>query len=170
LVYAEAAPIGRGTPRFITTVAISETSQQFGGNAISFSNKKDAKRYAAKKAIDWLIENQYMPSDGSVKFPKVPQVSAASSTSRETKSKSFAAQVPELCIKLGFTIPTYKSGQPIPPAPYYDMYADFGGDPRIEGKVGEVFNIYGQKNAKEKCAEKVLSFLRHIEKQRKEQY
>lgn len=73
-------------------------------------------------------------------------------------------------MKLGFNIPTYKPKQPIPAAPYYDMYADFGGDPRIEGKIGEVFNIYGQKNAKEKCAQEVLSFLRDIEKQRKEQY
>ena len=115
-----------------------------------------------------------MPADGSVKFPKVPQAQAlrqaATSPSGEPKLKSIAAQVPELCVRLGFNIPTYKTHQPLPPTPYYNMYADFGGDPRIEGRVGEVFNIYGQKNAKEKCAEAVLSFLKDVERQRKEQF
>jgi len=45
-------------------------------------------------------------------------------------------------------------------------YADFGTDPRIDGKVGEVDNVYGKKNAKDAVAKIVLSFLKDIERQR----
>ncbi|KAK3296047.1 uncharacterized protein B0H64DRAFT_460935 [Chaetomium fimeti] len=39
--------------------------------APSFSRKKDAKQYAAKCCIEWLMNGGYMPTDGtSVEFPK----------------------------------------------------------------------------------------------------
>lgn len=47
-----------------------------------------------------------------------------------------------------------------------DGYADFGGDPRIDGKVGEVKNVHGKKNAKDEIARRVFSFLKDIERQR----
>jgi hypothetical protein len=50
--------------------------------APSFGRKKDAKQYAAKCCIEWLMEGGHMPSDGvSVEFPKPPKTSRhASST------------------------------------------------------------------------------------------
>jgi hypothetical protein len=168
-------------------VVIFESSEQFGNNligstskTISFSSKKVAKQYAAKKAIDWLIENKYMPSDGSVKFPKPvppPQPKKVKSQSSDYSpagqgitapgtGPSFASQVPDLCYRLGFSIPKYCITQPIPNTPLWDAYADFGGDPRIDGKVGVVRGIYGQKKAKELCAELVVSFLEDIMRQR----
>jgi hypothetical protein len=163
---------------------ISETSQQFGGNAVSFSNKKDAKQYAAKKAIDWLITNSHMPSNGSVRFPKPPPpIQAAQPKKMKSKSPSdpgtptnsssnttsYAAQIPPLCNKLGFAPPKYEiTRAKADDVPFFNGYADFGGDPRIEGKVGEVFNVYGQKRAKEQIAEIVYSFLKDIERQRGE--
>ena len=51
-------------------------------------------------------------------------------------------------------------------APLYSGYAHFNGDPRIEGKIGEVNDIFGQKNAKEMIAETLHAFLKDIERQR----
>jgi hypothetical protein len=50
--------------------------------APSFGRKKDAKQYAAKCCIEWLMNGGYMPSDGvHVEFPKPPKTSRhASST------------------------------------------------------------------------------------------
>jgi len=159
---------------------ITESSQQFGGNTISFANKKNAKRYAAKKAVDWLIENKYMPADGSIKFPKAPppppapkvkraetSTSGSGSSSAGLPTTTAASQVPILCNTLGFTAPRYTLTQENKAVPLYDGYADFQGDPRIDGPVGKVMGVFGQKRAKEQIAEQVLSFLKDIERQRK---
>lgn len=186
LTYAEAvadAPL----PRFTCALVIFESSEPFGNKfigstskTVSFSSKKLAKQYAAKKAVDWLIENKHMPSDGSIKFPKPippPQPKKIKSQSSghppatqgptaPATGPSFTSQVPDLCYRLGFSVPRYRITQPIPDTPLWDAYADFGGDPRIDGKVGVVRGIYGQKKAKEACAELVVSFLKDIERQR----
>ncbi|KAH6627857.1 hypothetical protein F5144DRAFT_494892 [Chaetomium tenue] len=54
--------------------------------APSFGRKKDAKQYAAKCCVEWLMKGGYMPSDGkSVEFPKPPKTSRhASSTPTPT--------------------------------------------------------------------------------------
>jgi hypothetical protein len=124
-----------------------------------------------------------MPSDGSVRFPKPPPpVQVAQSKKRNSTSPSdrtpangaqitttYAAQIPPLCYKLGFAPPRYEiTRAKADDVPFFNGYADFGADPRIEGKVGEVFNVYGQKRAKEQIAEVVLSFLKDIERQRGE--
>ena len=148
--------------RFACTVTINETSHFFGGNTVTFLKKKDAKQHAAKKTIDWLIENGYMPADGSVKFPKpAPLVNPPKARGAVT----FAGQVPELCTRLGFSIPTYEIVKVSEEASFYSGYAHFNGDPRIDGKVGEFRNVYGKKQAKERCAEEVLLFLKDIERQ-----
>ena len=166
--------------RFACTVAIYESSQPFG-NGMSFSKKKNAKQYASKKAIDWLIKNDFMPADGSVKFPKahplpvvktIEQVQLANLSpagiSKAAPSVSYASQVPELCIRLGFGMPTYKITKHSENLSLWNGYAHFGSDPRIDGKIGEVRSVYGKGNAKEQIAMEVLSFLKNIERQRVE--
>ncbi|KAM3067021.1 hypothetical protein ACMFMG_011803 [Clarireedia jacksonii] len=186
---------------------------------ITTTLQKDAKQHIAKLAVDWLIAQNCMPSDGSVKFPKSPQTPipsapivqngasssrspftspspAAQAYSAPTQSRSpslnsplphrnspsppqdsssssaaavsCATQVPALCIRLGFTRPTYNILPTSPGTAFYYGWADFGSDPRIEGKVGVFRDVYGKKNAKEVCARGVLSFLRDIERQRLE--
>jgi len=181
--------VGQAPARFTCIAALAESPQPFG-DAVSFTKKKDAKQYASKKAIDWLIENKFMPVD-QVKFPKkqpkaVSQAAAgtakaaaaaAAASAQEdnaipaappskSTSTSFAGQIPDLCIRLGFNMPKYEITRASEIAPLYSGYAHFNGDPRIEGKVGEVFDVFGQKNAKEKIAEEVFSFLKDIERQR----
>jgi hypothetical protein len=182
LDYKEAT-IEKGIVRFAFTVKIAESPQSFGGEALSFSNKKDAKKYAAKKAIDWLIANRHMPSDGSVKFRKAPtriqaQLKKCKSVSPSesgtptdgTPPVKYTTKVPALCTKLGFPPPKYEiTRAKADDHSFWHGYADFN-DPRIEGKVGRVFNVWGQKNAKEQCAEIVYSFLKDVEKQRGEEF
>lgn len=173
-----------------TCIAIIPESVQKFGEGFSFSNKKNAKKYASKKAIDWLITHNYMPADGTVKFPKVQQLPqlppkpntsvpplavsvpspAASISSDAAKTKSWASQVPELCTRLGYDIPTYEITKTSETEAFYSGYAHFGGDPRIVGKFGPVQNVYGQKRAKEEIAKELVSFLKDIERQRLEQH
>ena len=77
--------------------------------------------------------------------------------------------VPSLCERLGFQHPSYELTKVTENASLYSGYAHFGGDPRIDGPVGEVTAVYGQKNAKEAIAEELVRFLRSIEKHRLEQ-
>lgn len=154
--------------RFTTIVTIKESDQRFGHD-VSFSVKKESKHYAAKKAIDWLIMNGFMPSDGTVKFPKplLPHVPL----SKENKPPTFASQVPDLCARLGFDCPKYEITKSSPHVEsLHDGYAHFNGDPRVEGRVGECKNIYGKNKCKEMVAEEVLTFLKNIEKHRFEMY
>lgn len=187
------------TPRFVITVLIHESTTRFGREIIglgpkvvSFSNKKSAKQFAAKKAIDWLTENEYIHQNSSlahrpVSTPQQTNVATPPSTSPQTQQSPmtpppvpsprspsatipFAQQVPDLCQRLGLTVPAYRLDQASPGSAMYDAYADFGGDPSIDGKVGEVKNVYGKKAAKEEVARIVCSFLRDIERQRRAQF
>ena len=181
--------------KFRCVVKIHEAPHiQFGDSTVSFTKKKDAKQFASKKAIDWLIYSGFMPPDGSVKWPKVtplpgakiigPKIpsaissggtasttATASGTSPPKATTSFASQIPDLCIRLGFKMPTYKIEKMSPEqSSFYKGYAHFPTDPRIDGKIGEITNIYGQKHAKETIATELYKFLKDIEKQRSEKH
>lgn len=184
------AVIGTAPSRYNCIAVLTESPKSFG-DTISFSRKKDAKQFASKKAIDWLIENNFMPKVG-VKFPvpktpvnqvaaktkvanlmevnspivTVKEISLQSPALTPKPSTSFASQIPELCTRLGFTVPRYEITKVSEHAPLYSGYAHFSGDPRVSGKIGEVESIYGQKNAKEMIAETLYAFLKDIEKQR----
>jgi len=180
--------------RHTCIATIPESIQKFG-EGFSFSNKKNAKKYASKLAVDWLITHNYMPADGTVKFPKVQQLpplppkpntsvplplplplpSFAASVSSDapapaTKTSSWASQVPELCTRLGYDTPTYEITKTSETEAFYSGHAHFGGDPRIVGKFGPVQNVFGQKRAKEEIAKELVSFLKDIERQRLEQH
>jgi hypothetical protein len=198
-------------PRFTCAVTLRETPIRFNATAaVTFSNKKHAKHYASKRAVDWLIGNGFMPKDGSVKFPKVatsqpikrakipppqpkqkvkqelpshpvtpdkapiqeksPLANTATLATLSDGSKTrFTSMVPELCERLGFDVPHYELTKVVDNGALWNGYAHFGGDPRIDGPIGEVKAVYGQKNAKEAIAEELVSFLKSIEKHRLEQ-
>ncbi len=181
LRYIDASNHDKHFPRFSCKVLIYENPQAFEDN-ITFTSKKSAKQYIAKKTVDWLIANKFMPADGSARFPKVRQPniqadpspttgSSARSSSRSppgTPPISYTSLIPELCIRLGFSPPKYVTN--LENSPFTDMYADFGGDPSVNGKVGEVKNVFGRKNAKQQCAALVYKFLKDIERQRQEEF
>ncbi|CAD6501673.1 BgTH12-01923 [Blumeria graminis f. sp. triticale] len=153
-------------PRFSCTVLIPEHPRPFGSNlnTLSFASKKPAKQYAAKKAIDWLIDNNYMPDSGAVRFSK-SQKQSLTSMSQDAAS-TCASRVPRLCQRLGFSPPRYVIEPVTPGSSFYDAYVDFGNDHRVKGVIGEINNIYGKKNAKEELAKIVVEFLRVFEKER----
>jgi hypothetical protein len=92
--------------------------------------------------------------------------STAPSDGGKTK---FSTMVPELCERLGFEPPSYELTKVAENGALYNGYAHFRGDPRIDGPIGEVNNVYGRKDAKEAIAEELVSFLQSIEKHRREQ-
>ncbi|KAG4444063.1 hypothetical protein IFR05_000416 [Cadophora sp. M221] len=176
ITWNEKSEPGKFGPRFTCTLKISESDEIFGSGNYGFSSKvaffstkKTAKKYAAMLAIEWLIQNNHMPNNGAVRFPKVaappaPNVLRAPGDLEQ----SHAGQVPELCIRLGFGVPRYviTPALDIPNNAFWNGYADFGHDPRIDGKVGKVENVHGKKAAKEQVARLVVLFLRDIERQR----
>ena len=164
---ASSAPL-----RFAYTVKISEHPTSIPSNQnVSFTRKKDAKQYASKLAIDFLTSKNLIPSDGSVRFSKpkaTPSSSPLPSPTGDSKP-SFASQVPGLCERLGFSPPTYVVESAAPGSPLYNGYAHFSGDPRVEGKVALFRGVLGRKNAKERCAEGVIGFLKGVERYRLEE-
>lgn len=125
-----------------------------------------------------------MPDDGTVKLPKASapvtaatpatpatparptaQITAKPATSEHT-TPSFTSKVPEICARLGFSPPRYDLSQVVEGGPLWDGFADFGADPRIVGKVGEVKAVFGKKNCKEEAAKLVYAFMKDIERQR----
>lgn len=120
-----------------------------------------------------------MPSDGSARFPKVspqmPQQPKRKSTSPSEPGTpnanggvKYTSLIPHLCGKLGFGPPQYVVEKADNTA-FWNGYAIFPANPIIEGRVGEVLNVYGKDNAKQEIAEVVYSFLKDIERQREEQ-
>lgn len=155
-------------------VTIGEHPEPFGHPNVTFSRKKDAKQYAAKLAIEWLIASKHMPADGSLSFPKSrPQQAAKEnqsgmlvliddSTTSNDKGPSFGQRVAELCAKLAMSPPVYNITAHDDFKAMYSGYASFENSPLIVGRVGEFSNVYGKKRARESCAEKVLEFLEGI--------
>jgi hypothetical protein len=128
-----------------------------------------------------------MPADGSVSFPKPrPQQqqqqratpksspatqsapspapgSAGDDASGATSSgPSFGQRVAELCTKLAMSPPSYVITAHADFQAMYSGYAVFENSPVVMGKVGEFWNVYGKKRAREACAERVLGFLEGI--------
>ncbi|KUJ21039.1 uncharacterized protein LY89DRAFT_715327 [Mollisia scopiformis] len=183
----EETSVGSKPTRFQCTITIEGLPTSFGctnstdQELLTFSSKRPSKQYAAKQAVDWLIANNHMPADGTIKFPKVPQVlqrtatpTATISTSPNLQGTPYTAQVPDLCYRLNIPAPSYvlKPAAAVPNCPLWDGYADFAGHPRFgdEGKVGNVANVVGKKNAKEALAKQVFVFLKGIEANRLKQY
>jgi hypothetical protein len=173
-----------GQQRFVCTATIAESSEVFGSTTVSFGKKKDAKRYACKCAIEWLIEHNFMPAQGGVRLAKVetlgpptPKVSILGAPRKSDAIRasldgvpsmpapgtpSYAHRVASLSTELGFSPPTYVAKQNPEAAAIWSIFAHFPGDPRVHGKAGESVNVYGKKSAKEACAKQVLQFLESI--------
>lgn len=96
-----------------------------------------------------------------------------------TSQTSTAQKVADFSNALGFCQPRWQrepslasSGNPIPAnASYYDMAAfyqdrDAAREPQLAGPLGKVERVYGMKNAKKACAERVLLVLEEIMKGR----
>ncbi|KAF7897543.1 hypothetical protein EAF00_005771 [Botryotinia globosa] len=154
--------------RFGCSVIIKQKNEPIT-TLTTFSNKKDAKKFISKLAIDWLISQNHMPSTGAVKSPKTPIATPVpDARERSTSPTPYPSLVPGHCISLGFNPPAYRLTRMSEGTSFYEIYADFGSDPRINGPVGKLTNIYGKNKAKEACAKEVFKFLKAIERLREQ--
>ncbi|KAK0272977.1 hypothetical protein LTR91_003144 [Friedmanniomyces endolithicus] len=86
---------------------------------------------------------------------------------------SLAQQVHEAVILMGFSQPEWRatpSGDGAFGASYVDMAAHFSildvqKEPRLAGPICKVERVFGKKQAKEQCCERVLSFLKELKPQ-----
>jgi hypothetical protein len=121
-----------------------------------FSRKKDAKQWAAKCCIDWLMTNSYMPTDGvNVEFPKPPKPAPvptpkkrkiATSPTNNTEDgdtnttiknegdEPTAKKVEALCRLMGFNIPQYRI------SPSSAVTPSTGGQNNVNGQQQQYFN------------------------------
>lgn len=149
-----------------------------------FARKKDAKRYAAKCAVEWLRANGYMRQGKSngVAPPQVknrpvtprssspdrkkPKLSAPSpEQSKGPAPKSEAIQeAQQLCARLGSPDkPRYVIAESLEHTGFFSGYPDMGIlAPALPIGVGHVKEVLGKRQAKEKIAEELLVHLRRI--------
>jgi hypothetical protein len=94
-LYHESSPSLNLYTCLITLSERPSGSPPLGDPRTIFNRKKDAKQYAAKLAIEWLVANGYMPDDGNVSFPKVrplqPQSASISASASANNNPANAA-------------------------------------------------------------------------------
>jgi hypothetical protein len=168
-------PLFNETPRgsgFTCTCTIPQSDLPFGSPDTVYGNKKSAKAAAAKAAVQYLIQEGYLNADGSVKRTgKVAVTSASPSKASDPDGdgKTWAYRINELSQILGLGSPQYdlRPSDPDAGSSFFDVTAHFPNDiTGTIGKVGQVTNAYGKKNAKEQCAAKVWVVLDALRKER----
>lgn len=165
---------------------LSESESPFpllasGEKEFSFARKKDAKKHAAKCAIEWLIAEGLMPDDGTVTFPKPkpkpppqpppPDTSdgGASIVEGNDGGMSASQRVHALCTRLGVPSPSYTLLQDKEIQSLFSGWAEITGGLNMPTKLGHVSDVYTKKAAKEQIAVNVLEYLLKIERERGEQ-
>ncbi|XXH05057.1 hypothetical protein Hte_011481 [Hypoxylon texense] len=192
-------PVVGGVQKWYCHVRIDEHPQPFpnpesglsqDGTQPCFARKKDAKKYAAKSAIEWLRTNGRMPQGGgnsmvssqpqnrpltplpSSPERKKPKLSAPSpEQSRDPASKSDALQeVQRLCARLGSPdVPKYVVTENPEHPGFFSGYPDMGIlVSEFPAGIGRVEDVLGKRSTKEKIAEELLAPLRSMVAKRDE--
>lgn len=148
---------------------------------VSFTRKKDAKKYAAKCTVEWLIEKGLMPGNGCATFPKDAPMPALQSLPTDSvagevdldleidNSMPATQRVPPLCTRLGLKPPSYQLQQHPSIPSLFSGHAEFDGGLQGATQLGHVSDVYTKKNAKEKIASIVLQHLLKIQAEREAQ-
>ncbi|KAI1768838.1 hypothetical protein GGR53DRAFT_475954 [Hypoxylon sp. FL1150] len=180
-------PVVANVQRWYCQVQIDEHPVAFphpgNGTIPCFARKKDAKRYAAKCAVEWLRANGYMRQGSSsvVASPQVQNRPVTPQLSPERKKQKLSAPSPEqskspaaksdaiqeaqqLCARLGSPDkPGYILIESSEQPGFFSGYPVMGilGSAIPKG-VGHVKEVLGKRQAKEKMAEELLVHLRGI--------
>ncbi|KAI1743947.1 hypothetical protein F4680DRAFT_408000 [Xylaria scruposa] len=91
------------------------------GDQQTFAKKRDAKRYAAKCAVDWLRDNGFMPRSGGVKFPKSTSLFSQQNQQQQQQQQQEQQQQQAQPNPPSSPFPTTKSFSPpaaIPASPF----------------------------------------------------
>ncbi|KAI0400992.1 hypothetical protein F4802DRAFT_582670 [Xylaria palmicola] len=187
--YAENSldPTGRGPLRWTCQVTMADApGRVFAQAGPSFARKKDAKRYAAKCAIEWLQESGLIPKTGGVRWPKappppppqkqpkpqqqqqLPRVAPASPF--DASEPSAAYQVSELCRDLRLPVPTYVVEPSGAGAEFFSAHAEYGAHGALlpfDPSLCRAEDVMGKKAAKEMVAELVHEQLVHEQQKRR---
>lgn len=150
----------------------------------SYTRKKDARKYAAKCCVEWLVANNHLlPAPAGSKegggygfiVPKLSKKRKVDSDQEsidkqleEEGGLSPMQRVIELCNRLGMSIPRYEmlqiGGEG---GGLWSGYMDWGRDQLdVPDKLGKVDKVFGKRACKEAMAEEALVFLRGLERKR----
>ncbi|KAI0179981.1 hypothetical protein GGR52DRAFT_529292 [Hypoxylon sp. FL1284] len=159
------------------------------GTLPCFARKKDAKKYAAKCAFEWLRAKRSAPqanNNGTAssqvqKQPATPQTSMperkkprlSGPEPEQDKTKSDAVEeVKLLCKRLGFPdMPSYVITQSAEQSGFFSGHADMGMlATALPVGCGRVEGVLGKKLAKQKIAEGLLAPLRNMAEPHDEAY
>lgn len=147
--------------------------QQFGSPTISFPSKKQAQRHAAAAAVQFLVSEGRLASDGSTLARKAPKSvssnggGSGSSVRFRTpaghedgtaievvKEATYAQRINDIAPMLGLSTPVYQLHPESINAPnILSGYVSFPNSSRdLPARVGEVRHCFGKKAAKEQVA------------------
>lgn len=140
------------------------------------------------EAVQWL-RDQGILSHSTKHLPKTSTMPASSrglsppreefsptlqeqdDTDGAASTDSIAKQVHALSLRLGFTQPAFvmEQSDKTTAMPFWDVHAKFNArdvqyEPKLVGKIGETFRVFGKKAAKEECSRNVLAVLLEIER------
>ncbi|KFY63607.1 hypothetical protein V496_03831 [Pseudogymnoascus sp. VKM F-4515 (FW-2607)] len=152
-------------PRFVCSVTIGERSEPFSSTN-GFGNKKLAKQYCCKLAIEWLVENGHMPSIDSVSFPRHYQVASQAKAGSISSAAQMTpgAEIAQICHELRMGLPAYVMKNEPAGSALWSGYAHFPSNHLVDGQIGEFRNVFGKNNAKGDCQLEVLKFLKEIKR------
>ena len=167
----------------------------FGSETELYPNKNEAKRAAAREAVEWLRGQNLMrpPSkrpkieDSSEPLPDLAQTGLTQAINDidvdDADTVSFPQQVHKLAVALGFKYPTFTCQATTPPpgvplqphqsGTFVNMAVTFDSsdvqvEPRLAGAVVQVEHVYGRKKAREMCCRELLPVLERIRASRTE--
>lgn len=158
----------------------------FGSENSRCSTKAEAKRLAAKDAVDWLRIVDLVPSSISEMTSKrrkstedgQAHTGLSQQVSRLNTDQSPAQRVVDLSLQLGLSQPTFDMkpcalqeggsvvrGLFVCTAIYLEQ--DVQSEPRLRGPLCETPRVYGQKTAKQSCCKALIVLLEEIEAERR---
>ncbi|KAF2737178.1 hypothetical protein EJ04DRAFT_461718 [Polyplosphaeria fusca] len=164
--------------KFACVLTLDDLDLSFGSTSSTFASKKEARQAAAGSAIEHFKAAGTWPESstdgGGIRKKKKttdgPKAASTSLSSEDSSSSgpSYAHKVTQLAIVLGFPAPEYRYEQNANPnaANFYKCACFFRNEGAHAGPIGETAHVFGKKNAKETCAELVLSYLEKVKEER----
>ncbi|KAI4862908.1 hypothetical protein F4820DRAFT_459902 [Hypoxylon rubiginosum] len=178
-------PVVSGVQNWYCQVRIDEYPEPFpnseggilqDGMPPCFVRKKDAKKYAAKCAVEWLRTKGQRPATPQPSSPERKKQKLSASSPEQSKNPTsepdVLQEVQQLCVRLGSPDrPKYIITENPEQPGFFSGYPDMGIlVSTLPAGVGRVEDVLGKRPAKEKIAEELLVHLRSIVAKHDEEY
>lgn len=169
--------------RFACLLHLDGHAEPFGSLESLHSTKKDARREAARYAIEYFQAQGQWPEDvssaGGIKKkkkeapsttttqPVVPPEATTTPTPLPlTSTPSYAQQVAHLAATLSLSTPEWHYTPHPSDKDFHTVSCFFTRGGPHQGPIGTVRNVFGKKKAKEECARLTLEYLNEVHRQR----